>query len=41
MGARYYTPALGRFLSRDPSGFAAGTNLSAFCLGDPVNFFDP
>ncbi len=41
MGARYYAPALGRFISRDPSGFASGPNLYAYCLGDPVNFFDP
>ena len=24
---RYYSPGLGRFLSRDPSGVAAGLNL--------------
>jgi|GEM_PF-1300477 len=38
--ARYYTPALGRFISRDPSGFSAGPNLYAYCAGDPVNFCD-
>jgi RHS repeat-associated protein len=37
-GARYYSPALGRFLSRDPAGVAgSGVNLYAFCGGDPVN----
>ena len=41
MGCRYYAPCVGRFLSRDPSGFAAGANLYAFCMADPVNFFDP
>ena len=41
MGWRYYAPAIGRFLSRDPSGFGAGANLYAFCMADPVNFFDP
>ena len=41
MGARYYAPCIGRFLSRDPSGFAAGTNLYSFCLDDPIDFFDP
>jgi hypothetical protein len=41
MGARYYSPGIGRFISRDPSGFAAGTNLYAFCGCDPINHFDP
>ena len=37
-GARYYSPSLGRFISRDPSGEAgSGVNLYAFCGGDPVN----
>lgn len=37
-GARYYSPALGRFISRDPSGVVgSGVNLYAFCGGDPVN----
>ena len=39
-GARYYAPALGRWLSRDPSGFACGPNLYAYCADDPANFFD-
>ena len=26
MGARYYSPALGRFVGRDPSGFATSRN---------------
>ena len=41
MGARFYNPALGRFISRDPSGFSSGPNLYLSCSGDPVNFFDP
>jgi RHS repeat-associated protein len=41
MEARYYAPALGRFLSRDPIGFAGGINLYAYCGGDPVNYEDP
>ncbi len=28
MRARFYSPALKRFLNEDPSGFAGGTNLS-------------
>lgn len=38
VGARYYAPAVGAFLTRD-------TDLSqpayAYCDGDPVNFSDP
>ncbi len=41
LGARYYEPTSGRFLSPDPLSFAAGTSLYAFCNGDCVNFFDP
>jgi len=37
-GFRYYSPDLGRFLSRDPLGeSASGVNLYAFCDNDPVN----
>ncbi len=40
--ARAYHPGLGRFMSEDPMGFAAGdTNLFRYCGNDPVNFFDP
>src|SRR5947209_9477850 len=38
LGARYYAPALGRFISRDPSGYAGGINLYGYGLGDPVDF---
>jgi RHS repeat-associated protein len=40
MGARCYAPNLGRFLSRDPSGFGSGPNLYAYCADDPVNLMD-
>ena len=40
-GARWYDPALGRFLSPDPLGFVDGPNRYAYCAGDPVNFVDP
>jgi RHS repeat-associated protein len=41
-GARDYDPALGRFTSRDPLGFAAGTtNLHEYAANDPVNRSDP
>lgn len=39
--ARYYDPALGRFLSEDPMGIAAGINLYAYAGSDPVNGADP
>ncbi len=41
MEARYYSPALGRFVSRDPIGFDGGINLYAYCYGDPINYIDP
>ncbi len=41
MQARYYAPGLGRFVSRDPIGFAGGINLYAYCGGDPVNYWEP
>ena len=41
MSKRYYAPNLGRFLSRDPAGFASGPNVYAFCLDDPVDLMDP
>lgn len=38
---RYYDPELGRFLSRDPSGYEDSMNLyQAFRL-NPINFVDP
>jgi RHS repeat-associated protein len=50
MGARYYRPALGRFLTADryllteqdkiPS-LLAGTNMYLYSLANPVNFIDP
>jgi RHS repeat-associated protein len=41
LGARYYEPESGRFLSVDPLGHAASRSLYDFCNGDPVNGFDP
>jgi RHS repeat-associated protein len=41
VGARWYSPALHRFISRDPSGVSGGPNLYAYCSDDPINFFDP
>jgi RHS repeat-associated protein len=39
--ARYYSPALGRFLQTDPSGTKGGINLYAYTANDPVNRVDP
>ncbi len=42
MRARYYDPALGRFISEDPIGFDGGdVNLYAYVLNNPINMIDP
>jgi hypothetical protein len=41
MGAREYSPALGRFLSLDPAGFNDADNLYAFAAGMPLTRIDP
>ena len=42
MGDRYYNPALGRFISRDPTGYAgSGINLYAYCGDNPLVYTDP
>jgi RHS repeat-associated protein len=41
LGARYYEPTSGRFLSADPMGHAASPSLYDYAGGDPVNGFDP
>jgi RHS repeat-associated protein len=38
---RAYDPNLGRWLSADPIGEAAGMNLYAYVGGNPLNFRDP
>jgi RHS repeat-associated protein len=38
---RYYSPDLGRFLSRDPLGFDSDFNLYAYAGNSPVVFVDP
>jgi len=40
--ARYFDPAIGRFLSEDPIGFAGGdANLYGYTFNNPINFTDP
>jgi RHS repeat-associated protein len=41
MRARYYDPDLGRFITKDPIGFAGGVNLYAYVGGNPVGLIDP
>lgn len=45
MQARYYDPAMGRFLSIDPVGFMVSRpgqfNRYSYCYNDPVNCTDP
>ena len=41
LGARYYEPTSGRFLSADPMGQSSSPSLYDFAGGDPVNSFDP
>lgn len=39
--ARYYEPALARFISEDPNGLRGGINEYNYAYADPVNFLDP
>ena len=41
MGHRHYAPDLGRFISRDPIGFAGGLNLCNGAGVSPVTMVDP
>jgi RHS repeat-associated protein len=41
MGARYYEPLAGRFISPDPLGHGSSMSLYDYCGGDPVNNLDP
>ncbi len=39
--ARFYDPALGRFLTPDPSGVRGGINAYAYVENNPVAYTDP
>lgn len=41
LGARYYDPLSGRFLSCDPYGHGSSMSLYDYASGDPVNNLDP
>ena len=41
MGARFYDPAHGRWLNRDPLGPEGGVNLYAYSSNDPIGRVDP
>jgi hypothetical protein len=41
MGARFYSPSDGRFMTRDPSGLAGGNNYYTFSTNNPLSFADP
>jgi RHS repeat-associated protein len=40
-GFRYFDWELGRFITRDPSGYPDGANNYLYCHNNPINFVDP
>jgi RHS repeat-associated protein len=41
LGHRYYDPAMGRLLNRDPIGYNGGANLYGYAEGQPIDQSDP
>ena len=41
LGLRFYSPALGRWISRDPIGEEGGEHLYACCVNRPADMVDP
>ena len=41
LGHRYYDWSAGRFLTRDPIGYAGGINLYGYCADEPLLMVDP
>jgi RHS repeat-associated protein len=41
VGARWYDPAIGRFIQRDPIGITGGLNTYVYCENNPVSGTDP
>ncbi|MBU0641143.1 MAG: RHS repeat-associated core domain-containing protein, partial [Planctomycetes bacterium] len=41
VGHRWYEPAIGRFVQRDPIGIEGGLNVYAYCLNNPLPSVDP
>jgi RHS repeat-associated protein len=41
LGARYYDPYIGRFITQDPIGYAGGTNLYRYGGDNPATYVDP
>lgn len=41
LGARYYMPKLGRFVTQDPIGHEAGLNIYQYASNNPLRLIDP
>lgn len=41
LGARWYDPVIGRFLTQDPIGYLAGPNLYSYVWNNPLTWADP
>ncbi len=41
MRGRYYDPEVGRFINKDPIGYAGGLNLYGYVGNNPIRFTDP